>query len=945
MDSKAEGATGLAALATVNAQQQIWITEGVARTRTTLAYSISRAELSQLTIDVPADQKVVNVLDANVRQWSVATADDEGTKTQTITVQLFEPAKNSQTVVVELEKFTGENSQETFEAPLVEARDVGRQQGTVVVSVGAGLRAEAAEATGLLQVDPNELPGSLRGTKWNFSYRYAALPYTLVLAVEKVEPRIQVDSLVEVSLQPERLSLATTAVYTIEQAGVFRLELDVPTGFDIRRVYGVSVNDAAAVQVDSHHLEGEKRDHLIVNLARKAQGRVALRVEMQRELNEPDLLAPTGKAADVPLPIPMPVGKEIERAVGRLIVYAPESLRVNPDKTEGVRSISFADALKDLYGAQAQKPSTVRPVLAFAFTQEAADLSLTAQRRNPFVTIRQLLVAQIEDGVVKYDCKMMYSVRYSGIKSLRVDVPEDAAADLRNNTPGIRDEVISPAPDDLPKGYVAWRLTPESELLGDGTIDLSWEKKIDELKVGGSVDLKVPYLRPAEVDRAWGQIVLVKTETLDVVEKGEPKGLRPIDPQHDLMRPVEGAARAFEFHDDWELTVTARRYELEEVKRTAIELAVLRMVVTRADEVAVQALYRIRSARQQLELKLPGEVNFDTDPVRIDGRRVPLQTQDDKFFVPLATSNPDKSFLLELRYTVPGDGSRFEPPEFPLDPAVQKVYLAAYLPTERVLLDDEGPWSEEFGWKFKPSLTWHATPYRKVENIIRTELCHDLPQLCDELFKGFPTDGQPHLFSTLRPAPLPDGALTLTTTDRFWLHTGLFLLVAVGGVLLLPANMAKRAVAVGLLIVAIVLCGVLTPVFAMQVLNGVLGMAIFLVVVLWIVWYFVHTRPAQLAAEARIPKPAAQFEAPKDAGKDLSRAKVSTPTTQPEEEAKPERPDFEAPRDKGHDLTSGTATPEQTAPPPSADEAGEQDTDGPQKDRGADDEKGGKTDA
>jgi len=57
-------------------------------------------------------------------------------------------------------------------------------------------------------------------------------------------------------------------------------------------------------------------------------------------------------------------------------------------------------------------------------------------------------------------------------------------------------------------------------------------------------------------------------------------------------------ARAFEFHEDWSLTVTATRYEMEEVKRTSIDRAVVRMVVTRSNETSVQALYRMRSARQ-----------------------------------------------------------------------------------------------------------------------------------------------------------------------------------------------------------------------------------------------------------------------------------------------------------------------------------------------------------
>ena len=71
---KAEGATGLTALASVQAEQQVWIQEGITRSRTNLAYAISRAELNQLAIEVPADYKVVNVFDPNVRQWSVEPA-------------------------------------------------------------------------------------------------------------------------------------------------------------------------------------------------------------------------------------------------------------------------------------------------------------------------------------------------------------------------------------------------------------------------------------------------------------------------------------------------------------------------------------------------------------------------------------------------------------------------------------------------------------------------------------------------------------------------------------------------------------------------------------------------------------------------------------------------------------------------------------------------------
>src|SRR5208337_4361164 len=100
------------------------------------------------------------------------------------------------------------------------------------------------------------------------------------LAVEEVAPRITVDSLVEARLEPEKLTLDLTAFYTIERAGVFKLDLDVPEGFDVRTVTGKQVVSAAApgapptvclpADVDAFHVEGDKKNHLVVNLARKA---------------------------------------------------------------------------------------------------------------------------------------------------------------------------------------------------------------------------------------------------------------------------------------------------------------------------------------------------------------------------------------------------------------------------------------------------------------------------------------------------------------------------------------------------------------------------------------------------------------------------------------------------------------------------------------------------
>jgi len=858
---KSEGATGLAALASVQAEQQVWINEGVMRTRSDLEYTISRAELGQLAILVPAGQKVVNVFDANVRQWSVEPLAAEGDQPagQKITAELFEPAKGSQRVTVELEKFSGDKLQQAIQVPVVKVLEVGRQQGVVVVQVASGLRAEATRRSGLFQVDKSELPEALRGGNWAFSYRYASVPFELELSVEKVQPRILVDSLVEAYLEPEKLSLDMASIYTVERAGVFRLQLDVPAGYEVRQVRGRALAGAAAAEVDSHHLEGQQNTRLVVNLGRKALGRVGLVVELEKDLDEPDLLSPTGKAADIPVPIPRIAADSVERAVGRLIVYAPESLLVNPAKADGLRSVPFAEALQGMQSARGAKPAGLRPVLAFAYSQEPAELELAAERRRPQTTIRQLLVARIEDGVAKYESTLFYEILYSGVKSLRIDVPAEVAADLRVETPGFREKAIDPVPDDLAQGHIAWSLSGESELLGEGQIKLVWEKKIEKLDVGKSVELIVPHLKPAGVDRAWGQIVLAKAETLDVRESGELKELRPIDPQHDLMAAVAGAARAFEFHKDWALNITATRYELEEVKRTNIELGVVRMVVTRGRRISVQALYRMRSARQRLVVKLPvpkppEKIHFDTAPLRIDGRPVTLEHgQQGQYYVPLVDSDPSKPFLLELRYTVPGDGSRLQLPGFPEEPAAQKIYLCAYLPEEWTLLGAAGPWTEEFQWELDPALNWRPDPYWGAEYLI-DQVCSGI-EIGDDPAENFQTDGKLYVFSTLRPQAPPAGSLRLKSVGQTGLHAGMFIVVILIGLLLLPTDRSMRALAIGALIVVLVLCGVFAPILALQLLNGVLASAIFVVLVIWVVVYFLRKRPVTAIASPPVQPP------------------------------------------------------------------------------------------
>ena len=84
---------------------------------------------------------------------------------------------------------------------------------------------------------------------------------------------------------------------------------------------------------------------------------------------------------------------------------------------------------------------------------------------------------------------------------------------------------------------VAWSFSGEGRgLLGDGQIDLTWEKKLEKLDVSKPVPLSIP--RPAPRCRSFlgTKSCSPKAESLDFQENDDLKGLRPIDPQHEADR-------------------------------------------------------------------------------------------------------------------------------------------------------------------------------------------------------------------------------------------------------------------------------------------------------------------------------------------------------------------------------------------------------------------------
>ncbi|HUT95507.1 MAG TPA: hypothetical protein VMY37_38990 [Thermoguttaceae bacterium] len=169
------------------------------------------------------------------------------------------------------------------------------------------------------------------------------------------------------------------------------------------------------------------------------------------------------------------------------------------------------------------------------------------------------------------------------------------------------------------------------------------------------------------------------------------------------------------------------------------------------------------------------------------------------------------------------------------------MYLCVYLPEELDLVDKEGPWTEQFHWGLSDTLNFRpiADPndYRLLNWVAPGE----------DLGESFPTDGRLYVFSSLRPAPPPDGSLRLVAVSAGWLTTCVIGAVALVGLLLVPCRAGWRVLVVGAFVVALVICGAFYPILLWQICDGALASACSIVLVVWGVWHLVWTRPRAIA--------------------------------------------------------------------------------------------------
>jgi hypothetical protein len=373
----ASGVADLAAgLANVSSTIAVDVGDGVVHTHAVFDYQILRGSLDELLIDVPADQRLLDVQAAGLRDWQTETVEDW----QQVRVRLHAPVTGS----VRLELHTESPlPDEAFQVGHVRAVGVARESGILAVRSAEDVGLEFVVRQSLARVDAADVPEPLRKPRTTY-YKFFTSDHQLTLVASARQPRIIVDSHFAVLVDKARTTTQGEFRYQISRSGIFALSFRLPPG--------IRVDDVRSESLERFDITpGEDSQTLNVYFARQVLGELAVSVSASQTRGE--------SAGSLELPLPEPL--DVWREEGLVAVIAPESLEVATDAEQLVAARTATPAELAARGFQPRIPAGSTLASAFAFVRRPVHIVQTITERPRRMLATVSTAATLSEDVVQ----------------------------------------------------------------------------------------------------------------------------------------------------------------------------------------------------------------------------------------------------------------------------------------------------------------------------------------------------------------------------------------------------------------------------------------------------------------------------------------------------------------------------------------------------------------
>ncbi|WP_035603756.1 hypothetical protein [Haloferula sp. BvORR071] len=629
---------------------------GVVNGRHLIAVRPSRGVVRELVAVIPEGFTVGEVAGGPAGSWRF------NPETRELKIAI-EPAQDQPfTVSVATQRGTAALPVDLALSPL-QVKGAAGSVGLVGLAFGDEAQAESVVAKGMNDVNLDDfnatlLPRDREGKPLavvHRSFRHAGGEASLTLKVTPVAPEIRATTTQTLSLGEDRMVLGVELAASITRAGVFKLALEIPAGFEIESVTGPSLADWTDSQEDKARV-------LNLHLNGRTIGEQAFAIA---------LVAPS-PGAQANWSVPRVLLREASRQTGTLTIV--------PDRGFQVRAVNRDKvSVLDTRESGASRPNA----LAFRLLQSDWALSLAIAKLDPWVTAQVLHEVTLREGQTLSRARLIYKIENAAMKSLRVRIPgldASAAATVRASGPAVGDFVPVAGEENL------WEIRFQRGITGAATVDIEFQRQTS----GESVEIAP--LELAEV-RQLSYFVAIRTGgRLEIVNRNTPRGWTRREWSEVTEALREASSAPVEVYrvaePEGPLALTLKRHEIAEALKLRVQQGSLTTLVSpkgtalTAVDLAVQV-----AEKGTLSLTLPDDAKLFSVMVNEGG--VPLVRDGDKWkFHVYPAPEGDRPASVRFVYSTPPGRLTLIGPR--LDVPLEDLSWRVILPKGWHLKDSEG---------------------------------------------------------------------------------------------------------------------------------------------------------------------------------------------------------------------------------------------------------------
>lgn len=331
------------------------------------------------------------------------------------------------------------------------------QLGAVGVATGTDVQIDRIEPDLFTPLQPDDFPTySLLSTvppetrpTLRRAFRHTDARGSLVLNVSAVVPDIRIDSQETLSLGEDRTVLAANLTAVITRAGIFRLSFLLPSGLDVETLSGPALSHWTELASDTGRV-------ITLHLNGRTEGEHRFSIQ----------LTGPGTRGLTSVTVPRLAIREASKQQGQLVVVPEQGLRLQIAQREGITQLDPERAGIRQKG-----------VLAFRILQSAWNLQLDLEQVDAWVQVTGLQHVQLSEAQLKVTVNLLYQIENSGLKSLFLIVPTNAAG-LRFRGDQVAD--FLPVPGSITNGLQTWEVKLHRRILGKYSLQATWQAPVPE---------------------------------------------------------------------------------------------------------------------------------------------------------------------------------------------------------------------------------------------------------------------------------------------------------------------------------------------------------------------------------------------------------------------------------------------------------------------------------